>query len=128
MRRALRAERPDVLVEDINKLPLFLASEDRVPFCAIVPHLFGATAFEEAQLADGGYGVGEPSARWRGPTGARGFHAISESTRDDLVARGVSAGAHPGDPSRRGQRAVHARAGGARRAPTFLYVGRLEAL
>jgi hypothetical protein len=48
VRRALDAERPDVVVEDINKLPLFLAEMTDRPFCAIVPHLFGETAFLEA--------------------------------------------------------------------------------
>ena len=92
-----------------------------VPFCAIVPHLFGDTAFEEAPLADGGDRVG-----WRERPLARayrraGFHAISESTRDDLVARGVPARAHPGHPSRRGQRALHAGpAGRAHRAADLL--------
>lgn len=47
VRRAL-AERPDVVCEDINKLPLFLAGLTDAPFCAIIPHLFGTTAFEEA--------------------------------------------------------------------------------
>src|SRR5919198_590694 len=46
--RAIQAEQPDVLVEDLNKLPLFLASGTTLPFCAIVPHLFGETAFQEA--------------------------------------------------------------------------------
>jgi len=36
-----------VVVEDINKLPLFLAGMTDLPFCAIVPHLFGETAFQE---------------------------------------------------------------------------------
>ncbi len=48
VRRAIRAERPDILVEDVNKLPLFLPVGTDLPFCAIVPHLFGTTAFEEA--------------------------------------------------------------------------------
>jgi hypothetical protein len=45
VRRAIAAERPDILVEDINKLPLFLASATDLPFCVLVPHLFGETAF-----------------------------------------------------------------------------------
>ena len=47
-RGLIRAERPDVIVEDINKLPLFLSSVSRIPFGVVVPHLFGGTAFEEA--------------------------------------------------------------------------------
>jgi hypothetical protein len=80
VRRALRAERPDILVEDVNKLPLFLAIGSRVPFCAIVPHLFGATAFEEASwpMAATVWLSERPLARaYR----RAGWHAISESTR-----------------------------------------------
>src|SRR5439155_250742 len=48
VRRLLRANSYDVVVEDINKLPLFLPTLTDRPFCALVPHLFGATAFREA--------------------------------------------------------------------------------
>jgi glycosyltransferase involved in cell wall biosynthesis len=126
VRRAIKAERPDVLVEDINKLPLFLATGTRVPFCAIVPHLFGSTAFEEAPwpVAATVWAAERPLPRaYR----RAGFHAISESTRDDLIARGVAPERvrviHPGVDSRRftpgppGRRST---------APSFLYVGRLK--
>src|SRR4029453_16384225 len=43
VRRAIAAERPDIVVEDVNKLPLFLASMTELPFCVLVPHLFGET-------------------------------------------------------------------------------------
>ena len=100
VRRAIAAERPDIVVEDVNKLPLFLASMTELPFCVLVPHLFGETAFQEAPW---------PMAAtvWLGERplprayGRAGFHAISESTRDDLVARGVPRGENPRDPSRR---------------------------
>jgi glycosyltransferase involved in cell wall biosynthesis len=126
VRSALAAERPDVVCEDINKLPLFLAGLTDRPFCAIVPHLFGSTAFEEANVA-------MASIVWLAerplPAMYRraGWHAISESTRDDLVARGVPAERirviHPGVDSERYQPL----AGLARTPhPTFVYVGRLK--
>lgn len=116
----------DVVVEDINKLPLFLPTLTGLPVYVIVPHLFGTTAFHEAAL---------PVATlvWLAekpiPIVYRGaqFHAISQSTRDDLVLRGVSSERvhvilpgvdsewmtpDPGDP--REDR------------PTFLYVGRIK--
>ena len=34
-------------IEDINKVPLYLPTLTRLPFCALVPHLFGTTAFRE---------------------------------------------------------------------------------
>src|SRR4051812_24899314 len=33
--RAIRVERPDILIEDVNKLPLFLGMGTKLPFCAI---------------------------------------------------------------------------------------------
>jgi glycosyltransferase involved in cell wall biosynthesis len=126
VQRAIKAERPDILVEDVNKLPLFLSLGTTLPFCAIVPHLFGATAFEEASwpIAATVWAAERPL-----PWAYRraGFHAISESTRDDLVARGVPPARirviHPGVDSRHFTPAP----GGRRSAtPTFLYVGRLK--
>ncbi|HUR94162.1 MAG TPA: glycosyltransferase family 4 protein [Gemmatimonadales bacterium] len=126
VRRAIRAERPDVVVEDMNKLPLFLSGMTALPFCAIVPHLFGETAFEEAPwpMAAAVWAAERPLARaYR----RAGFHAISESTRDDLVARGVPSGSvrviHPGVD---GTRFVPAPDGGRTEQPRFLYVGRLK--
>jgi glycosyltransferase involved in cell wall biosynthesis len=126
VRRALAAFQPDVVVEDINKLPLFLAGLTDRPFCVLVPHLFGATAFKEASwpiaaavwLAERGI----PRAYRRA-----GFHAISESTRDDLVARGVPASRvrviHPGVDAEH-----YVPVPGLDRTPrpSFLYVGRLR--
>ena len=126
VRRALRAERPDVVVEDINKLPLFLAGLTDRPFCAVVPHLFGETAFAEASwpAAATVWAAERPLARaYR----RAGFHAISESTRDDLVARGVAPDRvrviHPGVD---GVRLTPAPDGARTPAPAFLYVGRLK--
>ncbi len=126
VRRAIQEERPDVLVEDINKLPLFLAQGTDLPFCAIVPHLFGGTAFDEASwpVAAVVWAAERPLARayrraW--------FHAISESTRDDLVARGVRPERvrviHPGVD---GTRFTPPPDGRRTPVPTFLYVGRLK--
>jgi glycosyltransferase involved in cell wall biosynthesis len=126
VRAALREQRPDVVVEDINKLPLFLAGATDLPFCAIVPHLFGETAFEEASwpIAATVWAAERPLARaYR----RAAFHAISESTRDDLVARGVARGRvrviHPGvDAARYAPDPRVPRTP----APSFLYVGRLK--
>ena len=126
VRRALR-ERPfDVVIEDVNKLPLFLPNLTRLPFVAIVPHLFGTTAFAEARAPMAAVvWAAELPIPW--VYRRAGFHAISESTRDDLVRRGVARERivviHPGvdaewyapDPGT--PRATH---------PTFLYLGRLK--
>lgn len=126
VRRALRAERPDVIIEDINKIPLFLAGMTDRPFGVIVPHLFGDTIFQEASLPSAMlvWALEKPMPRaYRRAS----FHAISESTRDDLISRGVEAQRitviHPGvdagifAPDPAVPRTPH---------PSFVYVGRLR--
>ena len=126
VKRALATEQPDILVEDINKLPLFLAAGSRVPFCAIVPHLFGSTAFAEASWPVAAtVWAAERPLPW--VYRLAGFHAISESTRDDLVARGVPSARirviHPGVDSRLYRPGPPGRRSA---TPSFLYVGRLK--
>jgi glycosyltransferase involved in cell wall biosynthesis len=126
VRRRLAAAEYDVVVEDINKLPLFLAGLTRLPIAVIVPHLFGTTAFAEASwpIAATVWAAERPIPRaYR----RAGFHAISDSTRDDLIARGVApdriAVIYPGVDA-----AWYAPDPAVPRAarPTFLYVGRLK--
>lgn len=125
VRRALAAETPDILIEDINKLPLFLSGMTRRPLYVIVPHLFGETIFHEAAL---------PAATlvWAAekpiPFAYRraAFQAISESTRDDLVRRGIPPERirviHPGVDSLR----YRPGPGDRTDPPSFLYLGRLR--
>lgn len=79
----------DVLVEDINKVPLFTPTWRSPVRVGLVPHLFGGTAFQElaAPLAAAVWLAERPL-----PLIYRydAFEAISESTRDDLVRRGVA--------------------------------------
>ncbi|HTY06550.1 MAG TPA: glycosyltransferase family 4 protein [Gemmatimonadales bacterium] len=125
-RRLLASGGYDIVVEDINKVPLFLASATRLPFCVIIPHLFGTTAFAEASWPVAAVvWAAERPIPWAYRRAA--FHAISDSTKADLVTRGVPADRvtviYPGvdaawyrpDPAVR--RAAR---------PTFLYVGRLK--
>lgn len=99
IRRMLASEQPDVVIDDVNKLPLAVPLLTRRPVYAIVPHLFGTTAFQEAPwpMAATVWGCERfiPSIHRRA-----WFHAISESTKDDLVQRGIDgdriAVVHPG--------------------------------
>ncbi|MGH7607974.1 MAG: glycosyltransferase family 4 protein [Gemmatimonadales bacterium] len=126
VRAALRRTAYDVVIEDINKLPLFLPPLTALPFVALVPHLFGTTAFAEASwpVAALVWAAERPLPRIYRRVA---FHAISESTRDDLVRRGVSrdriAVIHPGVDA-----AWYCPDPAVPRAPqpVFLYVGRLK--
>jgi glycosyltransferase involved in cell wall biosynthesis len=78
----------DVLVEDINKVPLYTPRWRAPRTVALVPHLFGSTAFQElsAPLAAAVWTAERPLGRaYRSVP----FQAISESTADDLAARGI---------------------------------------
>ena len=125
-RHALRQRPFDVVIEDINKVPLFIPTLTRLPFVAIVPHLFGTTAFAEASAPLAAIvWAAELPIPW--VYRRAGFHAISESTRDDLVRRGVPAERvvviHPGVDSQ-AYRPDPATPRATR--PTFLYLGRLK--
>jgi glycosyltransferase involved in cell wall biosynthesis len=115
----------DVLVEDINKVPLYTPRWGAKRVMALVPHLFGTTVFQEvsAPLAAAVWALERPLVRaYRGIP----FEAISESTADDLARRGIPRESirviYPGidsewytpDPSARSS------------APLFAYLGRLK--
>jgi glycosyltransferase involved in cell wall biosynthesis len=126
-RRELASTPWDLVLEDINKIPLYTPLWTRRRTAALVPHLFGATAFSElpSPLA---------SAVWLAerPLGTIyrnvGFEAISESTRDDLVERGIPRGnievIYPGVDTVGYTPAPDATARANR--PTFAYLGRLK--
>jgi glycosyltransferase involved in cell wall biosynthesis len=125
VRQELRREAPDILVEDINKLPLFLSGLTRAPLYVIIPHLFGDTIFHEASIpAASLVWLAERPVPWAYRRGT--FHAISESTGADLIHRGVPSKRirviHPGVDSSK-----HSPVPGSRSAgPSFLYLGRLK--
>jgi glycosyltransferase involved in cell wall biosynthesis len=128
-RAAYRAAFPpgshDALVEDLNKIPLQTPRWGAPRTIGLVHHLFGATAFEAlaAPLASAVWLAERPLGRvYRSVP----FQAVSRSTADDLVARGIPAdhirviyqgvdtdAYHP-DPALRS------------RTPLFAYLGRLK--
>lgn len=78
----------DLVVEDLNKVPVLAPTWLRPPTVLLVHHLFGGTAFQEASFP-------VAAATWLlerpVPWIYRGIPtiAVSDSTRDDLVARGL---------------------------------------
>ena len=126
VRQALASGSYDVVVEDVNKLPLYTPTLTRLPTYTIVPHLFGRTAFQEASFPVATLvWLAERPIPWVYRRSM--FHAISESTRDELAKRGVDPRRtrviYPGvdtewlTPDESTPRAEVA---------TFLYVGRLK--
>lgn len=88
LRREFADPPPDLVVEDINKVPCFLPWWTPAPVAVIVPHLFGTTAFREASAPVALYVLALEALIPRVYRRSR-FVVISESTRDDLVGRGI---------------------------------------
>ncbi len=88
-RRALARYGFDIMVEDLNKVPLFTPVWARTPVVLLVHHLFGRTAFQEAPfpLAAATWILERPI-----PWLYRGLPvvAVSESTAQDLADRGLA--------------------------------------
>ena len=124
-RRELAALPFDLLVEDVNKIPLATTRWGAPPVVVLVPHLFGGTAFQElaAPLAAAVWLAERPLGRvYRGAP----FQAISVSTAEDLAARGIPresvAVIHPGIDTV----GYTPQAGERAREPLFVYLGRLK--
>ncbi|OYV64379.1 MAG: hypothetical protein B7Z72_13310, partial [Gemmatimonadetes bacterium 21-71-4] len=115
----------DVLVEDVNKVPLYTPRWGAPKLMTLVPHLFGGTAFHElaAPLAAAVWLAERPLGRvYRDVP----FEAISVSTAEDLARRGIPRGAievvYPGIDT-----VAYTPAPGTRSAvPAFAYLGRLK--
>ena len=117
----------DVVLEHISKVPCYLPCFIKThPVAAHVPHLFGTTVFREAPLPIAFYVwmMERPLGRaYRGCP----FWALSESTADDLVSRGIERNhittIHGGvDFEYFNQYVDHPKTP----APSILYLGRLK--
>jgi glycosyltransferase involved in cell wall biosynthesis len=90
MREELKRREYDVVLEDINKIPFFTPLFTKLPVLAVVPHLFGSTVFRETNAAFASYvWAFERPIPWIYRKSL--FLAISDSTKADLVARGIDA-------------------------------------
>jgi glycosyltransferase involved in cell wall biosynthesis len=86
-RRLVRSDPADIVLDDINKIPFYSPLWTRVPVLAVIPHLMGTTVFQEVHPAVAAvvYAAEQPVRRvYR----RCHFEVISDSTRDDLIARG----------------------------------------
>jgi glycosyltransferase involved in cell wall biosynthesis len=84
----LRSNGYDVVIEDLNKIPLYTPRWKNARVVGLVHHLFGPTIFREAPAP-------MAAAVWLAERGIRfayrnvPFQAVSESTADDLAGRGI---------------------------------------
>lgn len=89
VRREL-AEPGTVIIEHLNKVPFCTPLYTRVPVVGVTHHLFGRTAFQQVPFPVAALVVASerliPLLYRRAP-----MVAVSPSTRDDLVSRGLSA-------------------------------------
>jgi glycosyltransferase involved in cell wall biosynthesis len=121
----LAANNYDVVIEDLNKVPLYTPLWGIRKLVVLVHHLFGSTVFREAPLP-------LAAAVWLSerPLAALyrkvPFQAVSVSTADDLVARGIPRGSirviYNGVDSARLTPNSHLRSA----TPLFVYLGRLK--
>ena len=78
----------DLVIEDMNKIPLFVPRWKPKRTVALVHHLFGATAFHEASAPVAALvWLSERPIRWVYRNTQ--FQAVSDSTTQDLVKRGI---------------------------------------
>lgn len=125
-RRHLRSRNFDVVVEDLNKVPLFMPFWVHRPLVLLVHHLFGTVAFQEAglPLAAATWLLEQPL-----PVVYRRLPAIavSQSTADDLVQRGFNRANIEIIPNGVDLDFYHPDPAVERFAePTLLYLGRLQ--
>ncbi len=88
LRRLVKAEKFDILLEDINKIPFYTPLYLNIPTLVVIPHLFATTVFQEINFILGSYiyCAERPMATvYR----RQKFNVISESTADDLKERGI---------------------------------------
>jgi glycosyltransferase involved in cell wall biosynthesis len=125
-RRVLSGEDYDVVVEDLNKVPLFTPRWTAGPIVLLVHHLFGRTAF---QAASPPVALATVLLERLIPRvyGSVPIVAVSESTREDMALRGVDPGHISVIPNGIDTAGLSPDPDGAREAnPTLLFIGRLN--
>jgi glycosyltransferase involved in cell wall biosynthesis len=88
IRRLLKDEPFDIVIDDINKIPFFTPFYVKRPLLALAHHLFAQTIFLETILPFALY-VYAGELLIPKVYGKTRFVVVSESTRDDLVRRGI---------------------------------------
>lgn len=89
LRELLRADRFDIVVEDMNKIPFFLPVLTRLPVVVQIHHLFGTSVFREINAAAAAYVWGMERMAVEILRRRRTRIVVgSNSTREELVSHG----------------------------------------
>jgi glycosyltransferase involved in cell wall biosynthesis len=84
----LAQKRPDLIIEDINKIPFYTPLFQNLPTLVVIPHLFADSVFKEINFVLGLYIFLSEKPISRIYKGKK-FMVISESTKFDLVQRKI---------------------------------------
>ncbi len=88
LRKLISANRYDVVIEDINKIPFYSSLYHKLPTLIVIPHLFADTIFQEINFILGSYiFLFEKPVPLMYKT--RQFMVISKSTADEVEKRGI---------------------------------------
>ncbi len=114
-----------VILEHLNKIPFCTPLYSKAPVVLVTHHLFGATAFAQAAFP---VAAAVFLAERLIPHVYRGrpFIAVSPSTRDDLIARGIPAESISVIPNGLNHDLYYAGGRSPAECPTILVLGRVE--
>lgn len=87
LKKAIRQFRPDLVIEDVNKLPFFSPKYIETPVLLVVPHLFSEAIYQETNFVFATY-VYLAERLMIYTYRQCHIHVISDSTRDDLASKG----------------------------------------
>jgi glycosyltransferase involved in cell wall biosynthesis len=88
MKKLLKTNHYDVVIEDINKIPFYSPLYQKLPTLVVIPHLFANTIFQEINFVLGTYiFLAEKPVPF--VYRKHRFMVISNSTADEVAARGI---------------------------------------
>ena len=90
LKKLIKSQNWDIVLEDINKIPFFSPLFHNLPLLVVIPHLFADSVFKEINFVLGLYIYLSEKPISRVYKGFQ-FMVISESTKEDLVKRGIPA-------------------------------------
>jgi glycosyltransferase involved in cell wall biosynthesis len=88
IRSLIASRNPDLVIEDINKIPFYTPLFQNLPTLVAIPHLFADSVFKEINFVMGLYIFLSEKPIPNIYKGKK-FMVISDSTKDDLVRRNI---------------------------------------